>query len=177
MNEKYRMAFVGALTGFAVSLGLALPNIVPPTMADEQPVKSLYDARAALVDFIAPDAPAPNFVKPNFELEAGVSTEVLSSTVIRKIEAGRTSFVTIATTSTGVYSSDALESPHIRYPGMHQGPLKPAAGRVSLFSNGEWAVHRPLDAGSFVEIVPFPGGQYVVDGEGACAFVGQSAYC
>jgi len=78
--------------------------------------------------------------------EDSVSTTPVSSSTIRKIEYGRTSFVDIATTATGTYSSEALYSPHIRYPGIlvkpvsdsHDGPnrafsfWRSGAGWVSM---------------------------------------------
>lgn len=51
--------------------------------------------------------------------EDTVSRTATATAVVRKIEYGRTSFVNIVTTSSGVYSSDAMTSPHIRYPGVH----------------------------------------------------------
>ncbi len=53
------------------------------------------------------------------EVEPWVDQDPISTSTVRKIEAGRTRFVTITTTSTGTYSSDALTSPHVRYPGIH----------------------------------------------------------
>ena len=69
---------------------------------------------------------------------------------VRKIGYGQTSIVNIITTSSGVYSSDALTSPHVLYPGIHveQVPYDGAMRRASSSS-------RPL-AGSFVSIVRTP---------------------
>lgn len=47
-----------------------------------------------------------------------VSMTPISTNVVRKVGYGRTSFVTINTTATGVYSTDGLVSPNVRYPGV-----------------------------------------------------------
>src|SRR5690606_25210285 len=47
-----------------------------------------------------------------------ISLDPLSSTTVRKVGYGRVTNVNIATTSTGTYSSDALTSPHVLYPGI-----------------------------------------------------------
>ena len=51
-----------------------------------------------------------------------VSLDPLSTSVVRKIGYGRTNFVTIATTSTGVYSSEGLTSVHTAYAGPYVTP-------------------------------------------------------
>lgn len=53
-----------------------------------------------------------------------VSLEPETSTSVRKIEYGRVTDVNIATTSTGTYSSDAMVSPHVLYPGITVEPVK-----------------------------------------------------
>jgi hypothetical protein len=56
--------------------------------------------------------------------DASVSMDAFSSVVVRKIGYGETSFVTVTTTSSGVYSSDALASAHVRYPGVYVAQLQ-----------------------------------------------------
>lgn len=53
-----------------------------------------------------------------------VSLEPETSTSVRKIEYGRVTEVSIATTSTGTYSSDAMVSPNVLYPGITVEPVK-----------------------------------------------------
>ena len=50
--------------------------------------------------------------------DSSVSSQVLSSGTVRKIEFGRESLVTIVSTSSGTYSTDALASNHVLYPGV-----------------------------------------------------------
>jgi hypothetical protein len=122
----------------------------------------------------------PEFVKPDWEIESWVSTDVHSRQTVRKIGYGLTEFVDIVTTSTGTYSSDGLSSPHIRYPGIH-GTQVTADGSSTLlgFWNGRrWTILKGLDANSFVTIVPFDGGKTFVHEDGACVFMkGGSVYC
>jgi len=47
-----------------------------------------------------------------------------STTTVRKIAYGRTTFVNIVTTSSGVYSTDGLTSPNVRYPGIYTEELR-----------------------------------------------------
>jgi hypothetical protein len=172
---KFRMVTLGALLGTVASVTLALPSIVPHSMADEQPLKSMYDAKDTVLETIF--GRDTDFVKPKWTVEDSVSTEVLHSSTVRKIEYGRTSFVTIATTATGVYSSDGLDSPNIRYPGIHDNGTDRGFGKLTMLSNGSWKLVKELDAGSFVSIVPFKGGQMVVGNDGACSFTGNAVYC
>jgi hypothetical protein len=53
-----------------------------------------------------------------------VSLDAEYNTTVRKIEFGRVTDVNIATTSTGTYSSDALVSPNVLYPGITVEPVK-----------------------------------------------------
>lgn len=50
--------------------------------------------------------------------DESVSTTVLGHSRVRKIGYGQSSYVDIVTTPTGTYSSDAMYSPHVRYPGI-----------------------------------------------------------
>ena len=90
---------------------------------------------------------------PNPLREAASALGLPRSLVIRKIAYGRTSFVTVATTESGVYSSEALTNPHVRYPGIYVDPL-----RLHVFPSGKllgwsrltgWTSIPLLDAHSF----------------------------
>ncbi|ODT79617.1 MAG: hypothetical protein ABS76_18720 [Pelagibacterium sp. SCN 64-44] len=62
-----------------------------------------------------------------------VSSDPVSVSRIKKIEAGRVSWVTIATTASGTYSTDAMFSPHMQYPGVS----------VERLGWPYWAYHAP----------------------------------
>jgi len=106
-------------------MGLNLKMVLAGTLV----VGSLSLAGAALADgMLAPSYDPSKLVIFNDTLfsvrtEPSVSTEALSTAVIRKIEFGRTTFVTVTTTANGTYSTDGLYSPHFRYPGIHVRPL------------------------------------------------------
>jgi hypothetical protein len=79
----------------------------------------------------------------------GISMDPTSSVTVRKVGYGQTSFVTINTTSTGVYSSDGLHSPNVRYPGIYSQPLDvlvTPAGAVLGWSQLSGWVNIPLIA-------------------------------
>jgi hypothetical protein len=74
------------------------------------------------------DRPLSTLVKfdnREYEVSAAdwVSLDPISSATVRKIGYGRVTEVTIATTSTGTYSSDGMISPHIQYPGINVRPV------------------------------------------------------
>lgn len=57
-----------------------------------------------------------------------VSLDPVSSAVVRKVGYGVVTTVNVATTSTGVYSSDSMVSPHVRYPGISVRPVQTPRG-------------------------------------------------
>ncbi len=91
--------------------------------------------------------------------EDSVSIKALSTAVVRKVGFGKTEFVKITTTSTGVYSSDGMANPHIRYPGVHFEQVTPVmaflAPVVAFWSPSRgWLDTEGNDTGSFVYLVP-----------------------
>lgn len=172
MDKKWIYSALGALIGTAVSVTLAFPSLLPRAIADDQPMKLLAATAPELIDRFNGNA---EFFKPDWTVEESVSTDVISSQTIRKIEAGRTSFVTVATTSSGVYSSDGLTSGHVRYPGIHAEERR--TEMLAILSDGGWAFISPVDAGSFLQVVPNANGSMVVTEGGACHIVNGSRYC
>lgn len=80
--------------------------------------------------------------------EDWVSTDPLSTARVKKVEAGKVSYVTITTTATGAYSTDAMFSRHVKYPGISVEEVTPRP-RFSTWSDGHWfAIHVPV-ANSF----------------------------
>jgi hypothetical protein len=160
MGQSLRSKLVAGTVGAAVIGGLAtLGGIIMPA------VESLASETApeAVMPVLAPPALpgkalATDLVKVDGDYyaigtEPGVSLEADDSSVIRKIAYGRTSFVTVATTESGVYSSEALTNPHVRYPGIYVDPL-----RLHFFPSGKllgwsrltgWTSIPLLDAHSF----------------------------
>lgn len=121
--------------------------------------------------------------------EDGVSTEAMSTDVVRKIGYGRTSFVNISTTSSGTYSSDGMTSPHILYPGVHveQVPIAAAGAAaggteaprsLAYWSDARGWVATPfVEAGSFVIVTRTPSGTIVNGTSGSCVLTQGIATC
>lgn len=91
---------------------------------------AMVGAGASYADGIVGSDPEPlstlvRFNDRDYEVSAAdwVSLTPLSSVTVRKIGYGRAVDVSVATTATGVYSSDGMVSPHIRYPGIDVRPV------------------------------------------------------
>lgn len=174
--QKFRPLLAGAVIGSLAAGLMAFPSLLPPAMADEQPLKTLMSTAEELM-------PAPfdtaGLVKPDFTVEPSVSTEVIRSSTVRKIGYGRTSFVTIAETASGTYSSDGLTSPNVRYPGIHidRGNDGSQVAGVVVRGGSSWTVLRSTGASSFVSVSRFDGGRLLTTEGGSCVIVGDSVYC
>jgi len=81
-----------------------------------------------------------------------VSTDPLSTTTVRKIEAGKSSYVNISTTATGTYSTDGLTSRHVQYPGIEVKEVTPVRNRFAYWSHGRWQVIATHSGNSFIAI-------------------------
>ncbi|MFD2648721.1 hypothetical protein ACFSX5_13050 [Devosia albogilva] len=129
MNTPDRHMLLGMALGAVCATALAAtgPGWVLSVTADELPGPAIdtdnlvrFGDREFFVDY-----------------EDWVSTDPLSTASVKKIEAGRVSYVTITTTATGVYSSDGLTSRHVQYPGIGVEPAEPA-NRFAYWSDGHW---------------------------------------
>jgi hypothetical protein len=100
--------------------------------------------------------------------EDSVSRTATNNTTVRKIGYGETSIVNIITTSSGVYSSDALTSPHVLYPGVHveEVPIEDEDG------HRHWPVK-----GSFVSVVQTPGSLIISGNRGTCVITRSILAC
>lgn len=122
---------LGALC--ATALAFTGPGMVIETFADE------------FIDrVVAPGFDPANLVRfegQNYsvENEDWVASEPLSTAVVKKVEGGRVSYVTITTTETGTYSTDAMFSDHVQYPGIRveERPRYPR-NHFSYWSGGNW---------------------------------------
>lgn len=120
--------------------------------------------------------------------ESEVSTTALAMAQVRKIGYGRTTVVNIVTTASGVYSSDAMISPHVLYPGVHVERLPEAADdsegslqyppRLAYWSNSRGWVATPfVTAGSFAVVSRTPMGVVVTTDETTCVLTATVARC
>lgn len=113
--------------------------LVAPALADGTPEHAIdpsrlvrFEDRSYIVDY-----------------DDTVSTDPISVSKVKKIEAGKVSWVTITTTATGTYSSEAMFSPHILYPGISVEPEHAERNRFSYWTNGRWSSFSTGNAGSF----------------------------
>jgi hypothetical protein len=120
--------------------------------------------------------------------EDGVSTAATETTTVRKVGYGVTTVVNITTTSSGVYSSDAMTSPYIRYPGVFVSKLPASAdeteGGVTIPTMAYWTAGRGwvatpfVTAGSFAIVSQTPFGATVINGtNGTCVVTATVARC
>lgn len=120
--------------------------------------------------------------------EEGVSTAATETATVRKIGYGTTTVVNVTTTTSGVYSSDAMTSPHIRYPGVFVSKLPASADEADgggvVPTMAYWSADRGwvatpfVTAGSFAVVSRTPFGAIVVNGtEGSCVVTAAVARC
>lgn len=141
MNLPDRHLLLGMTLGAICATALAAigPGVVIEAFADEAPVgidpSSLvkYEDRRYIVDY-----------------DDSVATDPISTQRIKKVEAGRVSYVTITTTATGTYSSDALFSNHVQYPGISVERAGRPDNHFAYWSNGHWSGFVTAAANSFV---------------------------
>lgn len=114
MTFPVRTVFLsGALAGL-VAGAIAAPAFFPAAFAAE-PQKHLLDTASEI--FPKPFDPK-SLRKFDITLDASVSTDVQHAATVQKIGFGKRTIVSIVTTPSGTYSSDAIASPNVRYPGI-----------------------------------------------------------
>ena len=131
MNLPTRHMLIGMTLGAICATALAAigPGVVIDAIADERPVG--IDT-GSLVR-VAEDG-------YEVQVEDWVDTVPLATTRVKKIEGGQVQWVDITTTATGTYSSDALVSKHIQYPGFEvkkAAEFKPS-NRFSFLDGKNW---------------------------------------
>ena len=141
MNLPTRHMLLGMTLGAACATALAVigPGYVLETFADEMPAGFDTDR---LVKFDGRE----------YEMDYAdwVSTDPLSSATVKKIEAGKVTYVSITTTATGTYSTDALFSRHVQYPGVTVTDVtKWPEPAFRFWSNGKWYGFRTAAGHSF----------------------------
>lgn len=118
MIDKVRAALVGFTLAGVAAWGVMAPTSMKTALADE-PAKAASKA----FNEIFPKPFDPDTLR-KFDIDTGpqVSTDVKTTATISKIGFGHRTWVSIVTTSSGTYSSDALTSPNVRYPGFDVTP-------------------------------------------------------
>lgn len=144
MNLPDRHLLIGMTLGALCATALAAigPGTVVEVLADEMLQPQGIDANS-LVRYEGR--------KYQVNYDDTVATEPLSTTRVKKVEGGRVSYVTITTTDTGTYSTDAMFSPHVQYPGIEVNPVSVYPyNHFSYWSGGRWFGFRSGGAGSFM---------------------------
>jgi hypothetical protein len=109
-------------------------------------------ASPASADGIDPDSLVRFGQEHGVSYEDWVSTDPVSSAVVKKIEGGKVSYVTITTTSTGTYSTDGFDSPHVQYPGVSDTDSSRTSFSFSSWNNGRWNRFSTYNGNSYVSV-------------------------
>jgi hypothetical protein len=153
MADPVRIIAIGGTIGVLVAGVIVAPQVL--AAVTEVPAKIVGDT--SLTDiFPAPFDPS-KLRKFDFTFDETISKQITSTTTVRKIGFGRTTSVTIVTTPSGTYSSDAIASPYVRYPGItvtprhwhHDDDWAETAGAPTQSGEGWTAVSH----GSFVWVI------------------------
>ena len=130
MEDKYmRPVVAGGVIGGVVAALMIMGVQLPTAVAREEPFRTAMSTANEL--FPLP-IDTSNLVRIGDQewsgtADPGVSLTPISSAIITKIGFGRRELVQVSTTSTGIYSSDSMMSPYVRYPGVHVTHVAPAA--------------------------------------------------
>lgn len=136
---------LGALSATAVAA--VGPGWVTSVLADEFARPAIDPSRLVRYENV-------NYL---VDYDASVSTEALSTARVKKIEAGKVTYVDITTTATGVYSSDAMFSPHVQYPGIEVErapyPHNRGGNRFTVWGDNGWTSFSTTPGKSYFYLV------------------------
>lgn len=147
MRVPFRVVALSGGLAALVAGAIASPAFFPAAFANE-PQHSLVKTAGEM--FPKPFDPK-TLKKFDVIFDDSVSTKVTRTQIVRKIAFGQKTEVAIVTTPSGVYSSDALTSPYVRYPGIEVTPKYSRShfsysSSVSRYGVGSWS---SFSAGSF----------------------------
>ena len=139
MRVPFRTVAISGGLAALVAGALASPAVFPAAFANE-PQHSLVKTASEIF-------PKPFDLKTlkkfDVTFDNSVSTEVTRTQIVHKIAFGRKTEVAIVTTPSGVYSTDALTSPYVRYPGIEVTAKYPRnhfsySTSTSRYGTGTW---------------------------------------
>lgn len=147
MPVDFRVVAVCGAVALAVAGTLATPVFFPQAFANEPQHQLIRTAK----DIFPPPFDPARLKKFDVTVADNVSTEPKRTQLVTKIEYGRKSVVEIVTTASGTYSTDALTSPNVRYPGIDVTPKYASndfafSSWTSPFGSGTWSSY---SSGSF----------------------------
>ncbi|MFC0010524.1 hypothetical protein [Devosia nitrariae] len=170
MSLPNRQVLLGMTLGAVCATALSAigPGLVMSVFADEAKTAIDLDALVRIDD-----------THYRITYEDWVSTEPLANSRIKKIGYGQTSYVDIAETATGTYSTDGLASPHVLYPGIEVEEVSDE--RLATLVLGGWG-HRwvvaPLVKGSsFLHLRTGKGERIISDGSTTCILSRNYSIC
>lgn len=178
---------LAATAGVSVALSADLfhsrwSDVVSVEQATDILPAEVLDSPAA--EALAPqtDGAFPDLLRiPDVEMSVAptVSQDVLTSGTVRKIGFGRIETVNIVVTSTGTYSSDAMDTTHVIYPGIETGRKDDATvGDFFLaLIDGRWSPMTPVAARSVVQYGTSFGTSYRIGGDSTCIFGANYSNC
>lgn len=111
--------------------------------------------------------------------DGSVSLVPIAYDQVKKIAFGKKSMVRIVTTASGVYSTEGLYSPYIRYPGITLSPnpdAEPEHGVLVLAAGGNW-IGVPLSGTSLVHQMSGSLGHFVQTSSGSCVVMTNAVHC
>lgn len=188
MNGWIKPVLLGGTVGTLLVLLISAAGVMAGASATEQPIARVIKAAS---DTLFPPAVGDLLKLGDDEFIVRTAPEVsltpTASSTVRKIGYGRSRMVTISTTTSGVYSSDGLRSPHFRYPGIDvlqtpdQRLAAAQAGReralAAWFPGAGWVATPTVSANSFM-IVTRDGDVTVMNGtKGSCVIGRSVAIC
>jgi hypothetical protein len=149
MDLPSRHILIGMTLGAMCASILAVtgPGAVVETFADEM-------LKPAVVAPGFDTTKLVRFEDRDYEIRAEnwVSQDPISSDVVKKVEGGRVSYVTIATTSTGTYSTDGLFSNKVQYPGITVEDVTYRPNNFFYWRSGGWSSFNSRKVNSFLYI-------------------------
>jgi hypothetical protein len=141
MSEPIRMIALGGTIGLVVAGTLVAPQFLS-AVADEQ-VAAIEETIETLFPPQTVDPRA--FRRFDITLADSVSTTAERTTLMTRIAFGRKTTVAVVETPTGTYSSDAITSVHVRYPGIEVTPKRrfadPRTPRWSAVEHGSFTYY------------------------------------
>ena len=163
------IAGIGVL-GAVIAGGLVLIGTWPQVLASDT-AQAVVDVPLAVLDktvkdFLPRAVDTDALVKWDFVADPGLAIEPIRQSTVTKIAFGRVVTVDIVETASGIYSSDAMVDPHVKYPGITR--TRKAAQRLAVWNGFGWSETGAFSAGSFMTMTPFEDGSLIVSDDSMC---------
>ena len=183
----------GLLAALAISAGVSVAlsadlfhsrwsDVISPEQTTDILSVETLDSQSG--DATSPEARGafPDLLRvPEIEMSVAptVSQDVLTNSTVRKIGYGRVETVNIVVTSTGTYSSDAMDTTHVIYPGIETRRKDDATLGVFFLAliDGRWSPVTPVATHSVVHYGSGFGTSYRTGSGGTCIFGSNYSSC